>query len=651
MDETGHRRSRQCGMKLVALAVLIALGATCIVLLGASRRPATAETPSSPTTEPTNPAANLGSSGAPDISGTPAQPDKHVSSASQSRLPSIMERVDTSRIEGRADIFTVVTPAVVVPGAGDEIDDGNAIEDMIHTDGSNVNSSGCFMNHTYFKELSGKYSMPFGERSEEVSLRACQLRCANTPGCEHFSYWNDGGCHLTSYTAYSQPFNNLDSTDVISGPRSCAEVFPETSWPTVELEAVLNFSSHRAQEAQGCGGLHSSYDLSWKAEGQSFFDDWQFTTLSETHGAEWYLNKTDAFRAGVALPTEGGAILRIGDQIYPFKRRSVMLRSAQAWRPDKGFVVAMKYKHVPYGAGIWPAFWLMNSDKLWPKGGELDILEYANDFASKVTFHTDKNCSLNTRKMNECMRKEGMDVDTIESCYTNYTGNELGCKPKQIRRTGEWFSNNPGVIAVAWDASGVSVFHIPEAEIPADLLSDHPNPNSWGNWMLAFLPFDADSCMDVAWPQEIVLNIALCGDWAGGAWYTSPEAKKTGFLPPYCIPGHVSEPATDCCTIFMSSPTVEDYLKTRAYFDIDYVKVFEPTGMTPTKISSGTYRNEGLPLTEPCIKCGEVRWIPKGSLSGGNVCCPGCGSNATYYWNDVCNCGGTLICNAASSEV
>ena len=30
---------------------------------------------------------------------------------------------------------------------------------------------------------------------------------------------------------------------------------------------------------------------------------------------------------------------------------SKMMAEAQAWRPDVGFVVALKYKHVPYGQG------------------------------------------------------------------------------------------------------------------------------------------------------------------------------------------------------------------------------------------------------------------------------------------------------------
>lgn len=26
-------------------------------------------------------------------------------------------------------------------------------------------------------------------------------------------------------------------------------------------------------EAEGCGGLHAEYELAWKAEGETFFDD------------------------------------------------------------------------------------------------------------------------------------------------------------------------------------------------------------------------------------------------------------------------------------------------------------------------------------------------------------------------------------------
>ena len=113
---------------------------------------------------------------------------------------------------------------------------------------------------------------------------------------------------------------------------------------------------------------------------KNLFNRFFLSCPSKCSGAEWYLNKSEAFYQGVVHASKAGAILRVGEQVQPFKRRSVMLHSAQAWRPDVGFIVAMKYKHVPYGPGIWPAFWMVNSDIRWPRGGELDILEYLNVF-------------------------------------------------------------------------------------------------------------------------------------------------------------------------------------------------------------------------------------------------------------------------------
>eukprot|EP00439_Symbiodinium_sp_Y106_P051896 s132_g6.t3 len=46
---------------------------------------------------------------------------------------------------------------------------------------------------------------------------------------------------------------------------------------------------------------------------------------------------------------------------------------------------------------------------------------------------------LEVNKMKTCAR-EMIDVDDemIPSCFTNYSGNELGCLPNQVRKTGEW---------------------------------------------------------------------------------------------------------------------------------------------------------------------------------------------------------------------
>merc|ERR1719291_328259 len=38
--------------------------------------------------------------------------------------------------------------------------------------------------------------MPGQGRTVEASAVLCQQRCASVEGCAHFSFWEDGGCHL-----------------------------------------------------------------------------------------------------------------------------------------------------------------------------------------------------------------------------------------------------------------------------------------------------------------------------------------------------------------------------------------------------------------------------------------------------------------------
>ncbi|CAE7542361.1 unnamed protein product [Symbiodinium natans] len=353
----------------------------------------------------------------------------------------------------------------------------------------------------------------------------------------------------------------------------------------------------------GCFAKPSDMRLSWRASGRDFFEQFTFVTQDDTHGAHKYLNFHDAVRHGVIGATSHGSIFMkiggiepTGDPYAPYKRHSVMVHSNYAWQPQDGMLVVMKYNHVPWGPSIWPAFWLMNSDKVWPDGGEFDIMEFANDEASKITFHTDKNCMLDPRKVGQCMQGKKMGGSGPMNCNTNYWKNLFGCRPRQVQRTGEWFAKNPGVFAANWDADGITVFHIPNHEIPADLKADKPHPETWGKWAVAYLPYVGHTChKDLAGPQEIVMNIALCGDWAGNAWFRSGAARTTGFS--HGCRADIGKPYEDCCTKYATSHDgrIDHMFRNQAYFDIDYMKVFTSAGARSPTLS-GIHRRGGRPL-------------------------------------------------------
>ena len=55
------------------------------------------------------------------------------------------------------------------------------------------------------------------DRSVEIDVVACQMRCKVTTDCAYFSFWPDGGCHLQSSAATTRSAD----AGVVAGPRRC----------------------------------------------------------------------------------------------------------------------------------------------------------------------------------------------------------------------------------------------------------------------------------------------------------------------------------------------------------------------------------------------------------------------------------------------
>jgi len=320
------------------------------------------------------------------------------------------------------------------------------------------------------------------------------------------------------------------------------------------------------------GGGGSSYKQVFSAEGSTFFDGFTFLREDTNHGSAEYLDASSAFSNGVIEAHGTHAIMRAGraSPQYQYKRQTVKIASNQAW---KYFLMTMKYSHVPWGCGVWPALFTLAPGAPWPDGGETDIIEFVNDGPSQSSFHTASKCTLNSAAVN----KYGYQPDKNKmnyDCYTNYP-KHLGCAPNKWVHSGASWANTPGVVAMEWTEDFLKLFFIPEHEIPAG----EPRPETWDRWLFSYYPFKESGCHDVMQAQQIVMQIGFCGDWASKVWDQSASCKHLTHNCRSVDPLAEYAPQQDCCTQFIwdqgGEHGTDNYLAHRAFFNISYMKIYQ----------------------------------------------------------------------------
>jgi len=312
----------------------------------------------------------------------------------------------------------------------------------------------------------------------------------------------------------------------------------------------------------------------------------------------------DGEKLGVATAFETHAILRAGSQSkYKHKRMTAKIGTKKAW---KHFLAAIRFTHVPWGCGVWPAFFSIGTGVPWPDGGEMDILEYVNDDQGGMTsFHTSKQCKLDPDEVNKYGHMPDINQPANNgsnyNCLTRYCANctALGCAPNVMPlHTGPQWANRPGVLAMERAASFTKIFYIPDGSVPQGFAEGKVNPEEWDRWVVSYYPFgsssgcpDADNIMS---PQRFIMNIAFCGDWASKVWGNSPAChdlglsynhtatrKKLRVSKDQCRavdPLAEYAPEEDCCTQFIydgeGEHHAEEYLRERAFYNITWFKVF-----------------------------------------------------------------------------
>ncbi|KAI8892155.1 concanavalin A-like lectin/glucanase domain-containing protein [Globomyces pollinis-pini] len=159
-------------------------------------------------------------------------------------------------------------------------------------------------------------------------------------------------------------------------------------------------------------------------------------------------------------------------------------------------------EHLPNGCGIWPAIWTTGSP--WPANGEIDMLEVVNgESINTMLVHANPGCRFNVN-------------GTI--CEADPVVNKAGCgTPTPPGFAGQpWNDNKGGVLAMEWvplQTGWIKIWQFPRGSIPEDITKEKPEPNNWPTPLNSF--YFGDLCnVDAFGPQQLVINTAICGDYA-----------------------------------------------------------------------------------------------------------------------------------------
>ncbi|CDO73687.1 Glycoside Hydrolase Family 16 protein [Trametes cinnabarina] len=255
---------------------------------------------------------------------------------------------------------------------------------------------------------------------------------------------------------------------------------------------------------------------------------------------------------------------------------------------DFGSLWVFDATHLPYGCSVWPAFWSKGPN--WPFDGEIDIVEGINlQKSNQMAVHTTQGCTTSnsivqtgTVGFTDCSKGSG--------CTVHET------KPNSF---GEGFAQaGGGVWATQYDVAGVFMWYWSRADVPAELTSNASSIDisKWGTPSAAFPVTPQCNLTEFFTPQQLVLDIALCGDWAG------VQSIYSSTCPGTCNVTGPGSPAYD-----------------NAWFEINYVRAYTtggpaPTSTAATSASTGTGASTATVIATVTSSSGSV--APTGSGSG-----------------------------------
>jgi hypothetical protein len=294
-----------------------------------------------------------------------------------------------------------------------------------------------------------------------------------------------------------------------------------------------------------------TWTLTEDLSGLSLLNAFSIMNVDEpTHGNVNYVNQAQALGEGL-IRTEGNkVILSVGKKVVQTQnglgRNSVRLHSKKRYN---GGVFVFDADHIPEGLSVWPAFWLVGSN--WPCNGEIDVVEYVNSIDNQshnsFTLHTSNSCIQDgvpgISNGGTCGASRGGGC--IPCGQKGGTCSYTGCGVAQQGSTGGFgFNRNPGLYITEWIMDGEIRIWFLTKDQASSLLKQTVDTSKFPKPLVTF-----KSCPGSFKDLIMVLNITLCGDWAGNTF-----------------PGGLN-----ACKAYLSKENDMN----NAYFSINSIKVYE----------------------------------------------------------------------------
>jgi len=193
-------------------------------------------------------------------------------------------------------------------------------------------------------------------------------------------------------------------------------------------------------------------------------------------------------------------------------RKSVRISTNKSY--NSGTLVIGDFAHIPGNiCGIWPSFWMVGP--VWPQDGEIDIMEGVNQMSqNQMTIHTQPGCV-------PSVGAGGQSGAITANADCGAGGGAVGCGVFNTNPAGWGSAFNAaggGVYAMEWTGSAIQIWYWPQGQVPDDIESGAPYPESWGQPVANWVGCNFGALMD---NMNIIINTSFCGNWAGAVWGAS----------------------------------------------------------------------------------------------------------------------------------